>query len=168
MARLRERVPGIQIGIVSTKTRNPVQKPVTELGLADFLWVVRKIPRKKPTSQPTSKPTSKPASKPTSQPTEEDDDEPVERPGLNFMPVYQEDQEEPGVEIDAVSPDGAAEKAGLRAGDIVLKIDDHLLKDLSAYMKVLGGYRPGDRVTLTVVRDDKSIKIEATVGSSRR
>ena len=84
------------------------------------------------------------------------------------MPLYQEDQEEPGVEIDAVSPDGAAEQAGLRAGDIILKIDDHLLKDLATYMKVLEGYRPGDKVTLTVVRDDKSMKIAATVGSSRR
>ena len=84
------------------------------------------------------------------------------------MPAYMDDQEEPGVEIESVSPDGAAEKAGLRDGDLLLKIDDHLLKDLSTYMKVLGGYRPGDKVTLTVVRDDKSIKIKATIGTSRR
>jgi putative serine protease PepD len=84
------------------------------------------------------------------------------------MPAYVEDQETPGVEIDAVSPDGAAEKAGLKAGDILLKMDDHLLKDLRTYMKVLQGYRPGDKVTLTVVRGDKSLKVKATVGASSR
>ncbi|MEE9126160.1 MAG: ChaN family lipoprotein, partial [Planctomycetota bacterium] len=161
VAHLRERVPSIEIGIVSTKTSSRVQKPATKPGLADFLWVVKAAGKKS-----ISKPASKPASRPTSRAVGED--EPDARPGFNFMPVYQEDREEPGVEIDVVSPDGAAEKAGLRAGDIVLKIDDHLLMDLSTYMKVLGGYRPGDKVTLTVVRGDKSMKIEATVGESRR
>ena len=161
VARLRERVPSIEIGIVSTKTSSRVQKPATKPGLADFLWVVKAAGKKS-----ISKPASKPASRPTSRAVGED--EPDARPGFNFMPVYQEDREEPGVEIDVVSPDGAAEKAGLRAGDIVLKIDDHLLMDLSTYMKVLGGYRPGDKVTLTVVRGDKSMKIAATVGESRR
>jgi uncharacterized iron-regulated protein len=201
--RVKQRLPSAQIGVISTKEEKRVRRPKSELGLADFLWVVREIPRKRPksakmptgkekadkeksakaktdkvageptsrpTSTPTSQPTSKPASQPTSKPTGEDDEapDPDARPGLNFMPAYMDDQEEPGVEIESVSPDGAAEKAGLRDGDLLLKIDDHLLKDLSTYMKVLGGYRPGDKVTLTVVRDDKSIKIKATIGTSRR
>ena len=51
---------------------------------------------------------------------------------------------------------------------MILKIDDHLLKDLRTYMEVLSGYRPGDRVTLTVVRGKKSLKVKATIGVSHR
>jgi len=181
VARLRERMPRAKIGIVTTKTRKHVSKPTTKIGLADFLWVVREVPKKsaksanmptgKPTSMPaghpTSMPTGHPTTRPTSKPTSNPDDADA-RPGLNFMPAYVEDQEDPGVEIDDVSEGGAAEKAGLKAGDIVLKIDDHLLQDLSTYMKVLSGYKPGDKITLTVVRGDKSIKVKATMGVSHR
>ncbi len=168
VARLRERLPRAKIGVVTTKAHKNVSKPTTKVGLADFLWVVREPEKRaKPASKladhTTGHPTTRPTSMPTSKPIDTD-----ARPGLNFMPVYAEDQEDPGIEIDAVSAGGAAEKAGLRAGDIVLKIDDHLLKDLNTYMKVLSGYRPEDKVTLTVVRDDKSIKVKATIGVSRR
>lgn len=173
VARLRQRLPRARIGIVSTKTNKHVSKPAIEAGLADFLWVVREVPQKKPkpASMPASMPTSMPAGHPTTRPTSGPASQPVDTeasPGLNFLPVYGPDRELPGVEIDAVSEGGAAAKAGLEAGDVILKIDDHLLKDLRTYMEVLSGYRPGDRVTLTVVRGKKSLKVKATIGVSHR
>jgi len=173
VARLRERLPGVRLAVISTKTSQHVSRPVTEPGLADFLWVVRDVPEKHPTpaSMPTSMPGHRPAGHPTTRPSRGAASQPIDteaRPGLNFMPVYGDDKETPGVEIDTVSAGGAAEKAGLRSGDLVLKIDDHLLTDLRTYMNVLGRYRPGDKVTLTIVRGKESMKVEATLGASGR
>ena len=57
---------------------------------------------------------------------------------------------------------GAGDKAGLRLGDVITKMNDKTLtsrQDLSAAMK---GYRAGDTVTLTVYRGGQYIEVELT------
>ena len=57
-----------------------------------------------------------------------------------------------GVFVYSVVEGGAGDKAGLRLGDVITKMNDKTLtsrQDLSAAMK---GYRAGDTVTLTVYR----------------
>ena len=65
-----------------------------------------------------------------------------------------------GVLIESVDEGGAAEKAGLKKGDILLKLEDQTLvayEDLSAGLK---SYRAGDTATLTVYRDGKELTLE--------
>ena len=67
-----------------------------------------------------------------------------------------------GVFVYSVVSGGAGDKAGLRLGDVITKMDDKTLtsrQDLSAAMK---GYRAGDTVTLTVYRSGQYIEVELT------
>ncbi|WP_129646470.1 PDZ domain-containing protein [Peristeroidobacter agariperforans] len=79
--------------------------------------------------------------------------------GINLGPRGEEQSE--GVAIVSVSPGGAAESAGLKAGDVLLSIGDKQLKrtdDLSArevLLKELGEVKPGEKVQLRYRRDNK-------------
>lgn len=67
-----------------------------------------------------------------------------------------------GVFVYSVVEGGAGDKAGLRLGDVITKMNDKTLtsrQDLSAAMK---GYRAGDTVTLTVYRSGQYIEVELT------
>jgi S1-C subfamily serine protease len=69
-----------------------------------------------------------------------------------------------GVEVVSVSPGGAAERAGLKAGDVLTEINGKALKsrdDESAREQLLGAMRkvkPGDSVALSYRRDNKVVK----------
>lgn len=67
-----------------------------------------------------------------------------------------------GVFVYSVVEGDAGDKAGLRLGDVITKMNDKTLtsrQDLSAAMK---GYRAGDTVTLTVYRGGQYIEVELT------
>ena len=67
-----------------------------------------------------------------------------------------------GVFVYSVVEGGAGDKAGLRLGDVITKLNDTTLtsrQDMSAAMK---NYRAGDTVTLTVYRDGQYITTELT------
>jgi hypothetical protein len=87
---------------------------------------------------------------------------------FGIMPDYS--NEKPGVMLADLSADKGlpAEKAGLKAGDLMLKWDDHELKDVEQWMTVMSKYKPGDKVTITYVRDGKEQKAEATLVSGTK
>ena len=67
-----------------------------------------------------------------------------------------------GVFVYSVEDDGAGDKAGLRLGDVITKLNDTQItsmEDLSAAKK---GFKAGDTVTLTVLRDGKEITTQLT------
>lgn len=57
-----------------------------------------------------------------------------------------------GVYIAAVSEDGAAEKAGIKEGDVVLKINDRAVNSSSELQEEVSRYYPGDEIKVTVRR----------------
>ena len=74
---------------------------------------------------------------------------------------YQIDIKE-GVFVYSAIEGGAGDKAGLRLGDVITKVDDKAvtsMEDLSAAKK---GHKAGDTVTLTVFRDGEYITTELT------
>lgn len=79
--------------------------------------------------------------------------------GINLGPRGEELSE--GVAIVSVSPGGAAESAGLKAGDVLLSVGEKQLKrdgDLSArdvLMKEMDEVKPGEKVQLRYRRDKK-------------
>lgn len=59
-----------------------------------------------------------------------------------------------------------ADKAGLKEKDIITKIDNVELDEKSNLTSVLGRYRVGDKVKLTVARDGRTITLEVTLAEA--
>lgn len=69
-----------------------------------------------------------------------------------------------GALISAVEPGSPAEKAGLEASDVVLKYDGKPINTTSELPRLVGGSRPGNKVTLQVWRKGATKDIVLTVG----
>src|SRR4051794_22398316 len=70
-----------------------------------------------------------------------------------------------GAQVQTVENGGAADKAGLAKGDIVTKVDDTVIDGSESLVATIRGHRPGDKVTLTYVRNGKTSTTTATLGS---
>lgn len=66
-----------------------------------------------------------------------------------------------GVYIAEVVSGGAAQKAGVKAGDVLVSIDGKAVKKGSAVQEAINRYRPGDEVTLVVLRKGKELSLKA-------
>jgi hypothetical protein len=66
-----------------------------------------------------------------------------------------------GVRIQGVRPGSAAEKAGLKAGDFLLKMGTHELKDLTEMTKALQEHQPGDTVEILFRRGEEELAVKA-------
>jgi serine protease Do len=76
------------------------------------------------------------------------------------------DNTDNGAKVTAVTKASAAEKAGLKEGDIITKIGDSKVDD-GDLADVIHNYKPEDKVTITYLRDGKEQKTTATLGRSR-
>ncbi|HLR76325.1 MAG TPA: Do family serine endopeptidase [Balneolaceae bacterium] len=72
-----------------------------------------------------------------------------------------------GVIISNVEKGSPADKAGLKEGDIVYKINGKTVKDWSQVRVIIGTSKPGDKVTLGIVQDGKKEKVEVTLGKNK-
>jgi len=69
-----------------------------------------------------------------------------------------------GVIVNSVRQGSAAERAGLRQGDVITAINDAAVSDTNAFRNRVASNPPGAQVTLTVLRDNREQKIQATLG----
>jgi aminopeptidase N len=60
-----------------------------------------------------------------------------------------------GVKIGLVSPDSPAGKAGLKKGDVIIKLGDVVVNNLREYSDGLKTFKPGDTVTMVYLREDQ-------------
>ncbi|MFE7707158.1 S1C family serine protease [Streptomyces sp. NPDC057486] len=67
----------------------------------------------------------------------------------------------------AVSPDGPAAKAGLKAGDVITKFNDSVIDSGPTLIGEIWTHKPGDKVTLTYKRDGKVSTAEVTLGQRK-
>lgn len=63
----------------------------------------------------------------------------------------------------AVIPGSGAAKAGLKDGDIIIKVNDDRITSGNSLAGLLGQYKPGEVVTLTILRDGKEMTVQATL-----
>ena len=67
-----------------------------------------------------------------------------------------------GVYISEVSPSSAADKAGIKAGDVLIAIDSTNITGTASVHETVSRYSPGDMAVLTVIRDGKEKKFDVT------
>lgn len=69
-----------------------------------------------------------------------------------------------GVIVNSVRSGSAAERAGVRQGDVITEIDGSRVSDVNAFRNRIASMGPNTEVTLTVFRDGREQKIRATLG----
>ncbi|GAB3316894.1 hypothetical protein GCM10027451_34190 [Geodermatophilus aquaeductus] len=71
-----------------------------------------------------------------------------------------------GAQVVQVQPGGAAEDAGLQAGDVVTAVGDRVVTSSTELTAAIRSSAPGDTVQLTVQRGGRTTTVEVTLGSS--
>jgi len=97
------------------------------------------------------------------------------RPWLGLQPEYLPDElraqldlgEGEGLLVTQVMSGSPAEQAGLKKNDILTKIDGKAVKGEESLASFMSSAKPGQEVTLTVLRKSKELKIKATVGEKK-
>lgn len=74
----------------------------------------------------------------------------------------------PGVLLAGVRPGGAAERAGMQRGDVIIRLGAHEVRTVEDLMYVLNASKPGETVTAVVVRNGQEVRLLATFQESRR
>ena len=72
-----------------------------------------------------------------------------------------------GVYVMKVADGSPASTAGLQQGDIITKVGDVMLDETHSYVNTLFTFKPGDQVTLTVMRDGKEMQVQITLGEAK-
>jgi len=67
-----------------------------------------------------------------------------------------------GVRADGISEGKAAQKAGLKTGDIIIQIGEHKVVDVQGYMQVLGKFKKGDATRVTVKRGTEDLVFDVS------
>lgn len=65
-----------------------------------------------------------------------------------------------GVYVNGLSPNGSAEEAGIKEGDIVKKVEGLTVRNVNELQAKIGEYRPGDKVQISLLRDGELIEKE--------
>ncbi|WP_350135547.1 Do family serine endopeptidase [Nitrosomonas sp.] len=90
--------------------------------------------------------------------------------GVSMQDMTQELAESFGLEqpngalIASVLKDGPADKAGIKAGDIMIAISGKTLKNSSEMLNVVAALAPGETATVTVIRNKQEKSIPIKVG----
>ena len=79
---------------------------------------------------------------------------------LGVVPDY--GFESQGMRIDGVSDGKPAQKAGLKQGDVVIRIGEIPVVDMMSYMKALGKFNKGDKAIVVVLRGKEEVSVEVT------
>lgn len=66
----------------------------------------------------------------------------------------------------SVLPDSPADKAGLEEKDVIIAVNGTKVDQTHSLTSLLNKHEPGDRVTLTINRDGKTIEVPITLGTA--
>jgi putative serine protease PepD len=70
-----------------------------------------------------------------------------------------------GVRVQSVEAGSAAAKAGLKSGDLITAVDGTSTQTAANLRAAIAAHKPGDKVTLTIVRNSQTQKVTVTLGS---
>lgn len=95
----------------------------------------------------------------------EPDDETPPTP-RGYLGIYVGDKEEgkKGIWLRDVTPDSPAAAAGLKKGDRIVKLDGKDIEDVETFLRSVAAKKPGDQLTIGIVRDDKTQNLTVKLG----
>jgi putative serine protease PepD len=70
-----------------------------------------------------------------------------------------------GAKIQTVTNGSPAQNAGLKPGDVITRVDNHLITSSNSLVAIVRSYRPGDTVTVTYTRGGSSHTVRVTLES---
>lgn len=85
--------------------------------------------------------------------------------GVTVRGVVDQNFQPAGTAIVRLAPGGAAQKAGLRIGDVITKVDDSAITTVQSLTETLAGFKPGQRVPVTYDRNGSPHTVQVTLGS---
>lgn len=72
-----------------------------------------------------------------------------------------------GVYISEVPDGGGALAAGLKKGDIITEVNGKKIKTMTELQETIAQYRPGDKVSVKILRDKKNKTVDVTLKNSK-
>ena len=69
-----------------------------------------------------------------------------------------------GAVISQVLDDGPSASAGIQSGDVIIRLGDNDIEKMEDITDLLIDYDPGDKITLTIIRDGETIEVEVVLG----
>ena len=90
--------------------------------------------------------------------------------GIVVLPIPSEEasklgvKEGPGVVVYQVQSGSGADRAGLKAGDVITGLNGQTVSDPNSFRNAIASTQPGTEVTLTVKRDGNERQVRATLG----
>ncbi len=88
------------------------------------------------------------------------------RVSLGTIPDYAAQVD--GVKLTGVRPEGPAEKAGIQAGDVIIKLADREVHNLDDYMAAFGVLKPDVEIKVVVMRGSDRVELDMTPSAPRR
>ena len=73
-----------------------------------------------------------------------------------------------GALVTEVEEDSPAEEAGIKAGDVIISVDNEKIADSRDVREVVRDLDTGDEVEVVVIRDKKEVKLKAEIGERER
>jgi Do/DeqQ family serine protease len=89
--------------------------------------------------------------------------------GVNIKDVEAEDatkqnlKEVKGAMITRIIPEGSAQEAGMKENDVIIKFDGQSVNTVAELQEQVGKHRPGDKASVTYIRNGKEITIPITL-----
>ncbi|MGW7240359.1 S1C family serine protease [Streptomyces sp. NPDC054804] len=84
--------------------------------------------------------------------------------GISGRTVVDVNYQPAGVAVVTVKPGDAADKAGIRPGDIITKVGDDHITTITSLAESLAVDRPGQKTTVTYSREDVQRTVDVTLG----
>ena len=79
---------------------------------------------------------------------------------MGVMPSYSSSAV--GLQVDGVTEGKPAQKAGIKAGDIITQLGDYEIKDVYTYMDALGKFEKGQTIQAKVKRGEEVLTLPVT------
>jgi S1-C subfamily serine protease len=78
--------------------------------------------------------------------------------------VFNQKSTKKGVELESVQPGGAAEKAGIKAGDVIVEFDGTAITYFDELRATIMRKAPGERVKVKVLRGEEALEFDCELG----
>ncbi len=74
-------------------------------------------------------------------------------------------EDDNGVRIEHILPGGAAQRNGMKSGDVIMSLNGRAVDQMKALIDAIGAFKPGDKISVRFMREDKIRTMEILLTS---